>query len=199
MSCVVFLSCGSRLTSKVEETLEWRVSCTLAQVVRTIVSSNVRTDRRRSFRIIRDPMTRVLQSHAWRFLGARCASSCHGACTMVGLDLVDYGWTGGSDHRVKISLWTRSHKNAFDAITTIHQKCSDMQLDFGRHIVQSLCVECCVKLLEFAHTSACVCLSCFCARDAHDFFAECFNGCRRSMRGRRVAATREFQQYTSSR
>ena len=26
-----------------------------------------------------DPMTRVLQSHTWRFLGARCASSFHDA------------------------------------------------------------------------------------------------------------------------
>ena len=104
VSCVVFLGCGFRQTSKVEETLEWRVSCTLAQVVRTNAFSNVRTDRRRSFRIIHDPLTRVLQSQTWRFLGARCASCCHVACTMVGIDLVDYGWTGGSDHSGKTIL-----------------------------------------------------------------------------------------------
>ena len=65
--------------------------------------------------------------------------------------------------------------------------------------MQSSCVECCVKLLEFAHTSACVCVSCFCASDAHDFFAECFIGCRRSIRRRRVTATRELQHDTSLR
>ena len=83
VSCAVLLGCGFRQTSNVEETLEWRVSCTLTQVVRTNASSNVRTDRRRSFRIIRDSMARVLQSHTWRFLGARCASSCHVACAMA--------------------------------------------------------------------------------------------------------------------
>ena len=54
----------------------------------------------------------------------------------------------------------------------------------------------CVKLLEFAHTSACVCVSCFCASDAHDFFAECFINCQQSMRKRRVTATRELQHNT---
>ena len=49
-------------------------------------------------------MTRVLQSHTWRFLGARCASSCHVACTVVGLDLDDHGWTGDSDHSGKTIL-----------------------------------------------------------------------------------------------
>ena len=53
---------------------------------------------------IRDPITRVLQSHTWKFLGARGASSCHVACTMVGLDLVDYGWTGSPDHSGKTIL-----------------------------------------------------------------------------------------------
>ena len=68
-----------------------------------------------------------------------------------------------------------------------------MQFDVGHHIVQLFCVECCVKLLEFAHASACVCVSCCCASDAHDFFVECFIGCLRSMRRRRVTVTRELQ------
>ena len=104
VSHVVFLGCGFRRTSRVEETLECRVSCTLAQVVRTSASSSTCTDRRRIFRIIRDPRTRVLQSHTRKFLRIRCASSYHVACTMVGLDLVDYEWTGGSDHSGKTSL-----------------------------------------------------------------------------------------------
>ena len=74
VSCVVFLGCGFRQTSKVEETLDWQVSCTLAQVVRTNASSNVRAGRRRSFRIILDPMTPcVSEPHmevSW-WLGAR--------------------------------------------------------------------------------------------------------------------------------
>ena len=37
------------------------------------------------------------------------------------------------------------------------------------------------------------------AGDAHDFFAECFINFPRSMRGRRVNATRELQHYTSAR
>ena len=37
-------------------------------------------------------------------LRARCASSCHVACTMVCLDLVCYGWTGGSEHSCKTIL-----------------------------------------------------------------------------------------------
>ena len=93
-----------------------------------------------------------------------------------------------------------SHNNALDAILTIlYQQCSDMQQNVGQNIVQLSCVECCVKLLEFAHTSACVCVSWFCASDAHDFFAKWFINCRRSMRGRRVTATRELQLYTSVR
>ena len=59
----------------------------------------------------------------------------------------------------QFSLWTRSRHDAFDATMTIfHQQCFDMQLDVGRHIGQCSCVECCVKLREFAH--ACVCVSC---------------------------------------
>ena len=81
----------------------------------------------------------------------------------------------------------------------LHQQCSGMQLDVGRHIVHSSCVGCCVEVLEFAYTSACVCVSCFCTSDAHDFFAECFIGCRRSMRRRRVTATREWQHDMSRR
>ena len=89
---------------------------------------------------------------------------------------------------------------ALDAVLTIlNQHCSDMQLDVGQNIVQLSCVECCVKFLEFAHTSACVCVSCFCASDAHGFFAESFINCRRSMRARRVTATWELQHYTSLR
>ena len=42
--------------------------------------------------------------------GARGASSCHVACAMVGLDLVDDGWTGGSDHDGKNnSHFERAH------------------------------------------------------------------------------------------
>ena len=37
-------------------------------------------------------------------LRARCASSCHVSCTMVCLDLVCYGWIGGSEHSCKIIL-----------------------------------------------------------------------------------------------
>ena len=74
-----------------------------------------------------------------------------------------------------------------------------MQLDVGPHIMQSSCVECCVKLLVFAHTSACVCVSCSCSSDAHDFFAECFSGCRPSIGRRRVTATRDLQHDTSLR
>ena len=147
--------------------------------------------------------SRVLQSHTWRCLGAWCATSCHVACAMVCPDLVDHGWTGGSDHSNETIHTLNAltyDDDAFDAnFTILHQQRSDMQLDVGRHIVQSSCVECCVKLLEFAHTSACVCVSCFCASDAHDFFAECFIVCRRSMRRRRVTATLDLQHDTSLR
>ena len=69
---------------------------------------------------------------------------------------------------------TRSHYNALDAILTIlYQQCSDMQLDVGQNIVQLPCVECCVKLLEFAHT-------------------------RQSMRNGRVTATRQLQHDDTS-
>ena len=74
-----------------------------------------------------------------------------------------------------------------------------MQLDVGKNVVQLSCIECCVKLLEFAHTSACVCVSCFCSSTAHDFFAGCFIGCWQSMRKRRVTATCELQHGTSLR
>ena len=91
-------------------------------------------------------------------------------------------------------------KHAFDVILTIlQQQCSDMQLDVERQMVRSSCVECCVKLLKFAHTSACVCVSCFSASDAHDFFAECFTGSRQSIRRRRVSWARELQHNTSLR
>ena len=94
---------------------------------------------------------------------------------------------------------THSHKNALDAVVTIlYQQCSDMQLDVGQDIVELSCVERFVKLLEFAHTSACVCVSCFCASDAHGFFAECFINCRRSMRTKRVTVDpQEVLQHTS--
>ena len=75
----------------------------------------------------------------------------------------------------------------------------DTQLDVGQNVVQLSCVKSCVKLLEFAHTSACACVSCFCSSNAHDFFAGCFIGCRQSMRRRRVTATCELQYDTSLR
>ena len=92
---------------------------------------------------------------------------------------------------------THSHNNALDATPTILcQQCPDMQLDVGQNIVRISCVECCVKLLEFAHTSARVCVSCTSSSDAPDSFAECFIGC---LRGRRVTATRVLQHCTSLR
>ena len=121
---------------------------------------------------------------------------------MCGLDLVDYGWSGGSEHSGKTTLTLNplTKKHAFDVILTIlQQQCSDMQLDVERHVVRSSCVECCIKLLEFAHTSVCVCVSCFSVSDAHDFFAEFFIGCEESIRRRRVSWARELQRNTSVR
>ena len=70
-----------------------------------------------------------------------------------------------------------SHYNALDTILTIlHQQCSDMQLDVGQDIVELSCVECCVKLVEFAHTSACVGVPCICSSDEHDSFSGVFHG-----------------------
>ena len=100
----------------------------------------------------------------------------------------------------RLQRQTRSHYDALDAILTIlYQQCSDMYLDLGQYIVELPCVECCVKLFKVAHTSACVCVSCICSSDALGFFAESFTNCRRSMRGRRVTATRELQHDTSVR
>ena len=56
---------------------------------------------------------------------------------------------------------------------------------------------CCGRLLEFARTSACACVSCISSCDAHDSFAECFIGHWHSMRKRRVTATRQLQRNTS--
>ena len=69
-----------------------------------------------------------------------------------------------------------------------------------REMVKTHCpIWCCGQLLEFARTSARVCVPRSCASDAHHFFAECFIGYRRSMRTRRVTATRELQHDTSLR
>ena len=125
-----------------------------------------------------------------------CSVSTFVPCCLHKVDL--HPWTTGGVEVPTTAAKTRLLKNTFDAILTIfYQQCSDMQLDVGQNIVQFSCVECGVKLLEFAHTSACVCVSCFCAIDAHDFFAKCFIGCRRSMRRRQVTATRELQHDTS--
>ena len=50
-----------------------------------------------------------------------------------------------------------------------------------------------------ASQSACVCVSRFCASDAHDFFVECFMDCRRIMRRRRASWARVLQHNTSVR
>ena len=65
--------------------------------------------------------------------------------------------TGGVDVPATAAK-TRSLYNALDAILIIfHQQCSDV----GQDIVELICVECCVELFEFAHTSACVCSRAF--------------------------------------
>ena len=90
--------------------------------------------------------------HHGNVLRARCASACHvagamGILTTCGVEVPT------------TAARTRLHENALDAgIIKNHQQFSDMQLDVGQNIVPLSCVECCAKLLEFAHTSGCVCL-----------------------------------------